>query len=65
MIVDQPARIRYFDENKQLLFESPPEIERSPGLPNWMDPEGPHSVENVDTTPYYAYRIELKRGGGR
>lgn len=61
MIVDRPARIRYYDAQGELAFESPKEIERTPRLPSWLPPEGPHCVENVDTTAYYAYRIELKR----
>lgn len=64
MIVDQPTRIRYYDEKGELVFESPALIERTPRQPEWMAREGPHSVENLDTTPYYAYRIELKQGGG-
>jgi len=27
----------------------------------WLDPEGRHSVENVDTEPYEALRIEFKQ----
>lgn len=65
MIVDRPARIRYFDGDGELVFESPPEIEGAPRVPSWLPPEGPHSVENVDTTPYSAYRIELKQSDGR
>jgi hypothetical protein len=26
----------------------------------WMEPEGPHSVENIDEHRYHAIRIELK-----
>lgn len=29
-------------------------------LVQWMDPEGPHSVENVDQRRYHAIRVELK-----
>jgi hypothetical protein len=25
----------------------------------WMDPEGPRSVENIDTAAYHAFRIEI------
>jgi len=28
-----------------------------------MNPEGPHSVENVDTHPYHAIRVELRTPG--
>jgi hypothetical protein len=27
---------------------------------SWMEPEGPHSVENIDERRYHAIRIELK-----
>jgi hypothetical protein len=27
---------------------------------HWMEPEGPHSVENIDDHRYHAIRIELK-----
>jgi len=26
----------------------------------WMEPEGPHSVQNIDQRRYHAIRIELK-----
>ena len=60
MQVYQPARIRYYGEDGSLLFESPHDFDPTPREPAWMEPEGPHSVENVDTRPYLAYRIELK-----
>jgi hypothetical protein len=60
MIVDEPARIRYY-QGAALLFESP----ARPGDPpvaqvRWLDPEGPHSVENIDQHRYHAIRVELK-----
>lgn len=60
MIVDEPARIRYY-QGEALLFESQPHSE-SPAGPRlrWMEPEGPHSVENIDEHRYHALRIELK-----
>lgn len=59
MLVDQPARIRYY-EHGESTFESPLEGE-TPDAPRatWMDPEGPHSVENIDGRRYHAFRIEL------
>jgi hypothetical protein len=44
-----------------MQFESP----EHPGAPpavrvSWMEPEGPHSVENIDERRYHAIRIELK-----
>jgi hypothetical protein len=60
MIVDEPARIRYY-EGSVLRFESP----ERPGSPagvqvHWMEPEGPHSVENIDRFRYHAIRVELR-----
>jgi quercetin dioxygenase-like cupin family protein len=56
MIVDEPARIRYY-QGDALLFES----QAGPGVAvHWMEPEGPHSVENIDDHRYHAIRIELK-----
>jgi len=45
MIVDEPARIRYYrggtlQYESQARFESPPG-----GRVRWMEPEGPHSVQ--------------------
>lgn len=57
MIVDQPARIRYYS-GEELTFESPLDVTGAPRV-SWLDPEPPHSVENVDVRPYHAYRIEL------
>src|SRR5215475_6252670 len=60
MIVDEPARIRYY-QGDALLFES-----QSPSWPasgvrvRCMEPEGPHSVENIDQRRYHAIRVELK-----
>jgi hypothetical protein len=58
MIVDDPARIRYF-ESGTLTFESPPAVDRTAFRAIWMEPEGPHSVENIDTHTYHAFRVEL------
>jgi methylmalonyl-CoA/ethylmalonyl-CoA epimerase len=58
MIVDRPARIRYFDRGIQ-TFESPAGDRPHPKT-SWMDAEGPHSVENIDSVPYHALRIELQ-----
>jgi hypothetical protein len=54
MIVDAPARIRY-DEHGDLTFESPPGAGPEPPRVIWMDPEGPHNVENIDATSYHAF----------
>jgi predicted metal-dependent enzyme (double-stranded beta helix superfamily) len=58
MIVDEPARIRYY-VGDELRSESPERQE--PGVRvEWMEPEGPHSVENVDERRFHAIRVELK-----
>lgn len=60
MIVDEPARIRYY-EHGALTFESPaPDTPPQGPKAVWMDAEGPHSVENIDSTRYHALRIELR-----
>jgi hypothetical protein len=59
MIVDGPARIRYY-EGDVLTFSSPPGTAVAGTRASWMEPEGPHSVENVDTRPYHAIRVELQ-----
>jgi hypothetical protein len=60
MIVDQPAQIRYYVGDalrfeSQALFGSPPGVRV-----RWMEPEGPHWVENSDQRRYHAIRVELK-----
>jgi len=62
MIADEPARIRYY-AGGALQFESPPRS-GAPARPlvSWMEPEGPHSVENIDQRRYHAIRVELKPG---
>ena len=56
MIIDEPAAIRYYQAGT-MLFESP---EPEPGVHvSWMEPEGPHSVENIDSRRYHAIRVEL------
>jgi hypothetical protein len=60
MIVDEPARIRYY-RGEELRFESPARSGSPPGVRvRWMEPEGPHSVENIDGHRYHAIRVELK-----
>jgi hypothetical protein len=60
MIVDEPARIRYYADGV-LRFESHVRSGSSPGARvRWMEPEGPHSVENIDQRRYHAIRVELK-----
>lgn len=59
MIVDQPARIRYY-ERGVLAYESPEADDRRAPRVSRLEPEGPHAVENVDSRPYHAFRIELR-----
>jgi predicted metal-dependent enzyme (double-stranded beta helix superfamily) len=62
MYVEQASRIRYYNEKNEVVFESP-ENQTFDGKPepNWMEPEGIHAVENIDTVPFSALRIELKK----
>jgi predicted metal-dependent enzyme (double-stranded beta helix superfamily) len=62
MVVHQPARIRYYTGNT-LTFTSPEQPSSAASDPRvvWLDPEGPHSVENIDGHVYGAFRIELKQ----
>ena len=60
MIVDEPARIRYYEGDAR-QFESPERLGSPAGVRvRWMEPEGPHSVENIDEYRYHAIRVELK-----
>jgi hypothetical protein len=62
MIIDSPARIRYYADGGTLQFESEvrPTAPAGPRV-RWMEPEGPHSVENIDQHRYHAIRVELKQ----
>lgn len=61
MVVHQPARIRYYTGDT-LTFTSPEQpspAERGPRVA-WLEPEAPHSVENIDSHAYEAFRVEFK-----
>jgi hypothetical protein len=62
MIVHGPAQIRYYTAGT-LTFTSPAQPAGTESGPRvaWLDPEGPHSVENIDDHVYRAFRIEFKR----
>ncbi len=62
MMVTSPARIRYYLANDLMVFESPdrPMPEDFEIMPNWMQREGIHAVENIDSVPFVALRVELK-----
>ena len=63
MIIDEPARIRYY-QGDALLFESRARPETQPGARvRWMEPEGPHSVENIDEHRYLGTG-RFEAGGG-
>jgi hypothetical protein len=60
MIVDELARIRYY-QGDALLFESQARSGSTSDVRvRWMEPEGPHSVENIDQRRYHAIRVEFK-----
>jgi hypothetical protein len=61
MIIDRPAGIRYYADGT-LQFESRARPDAPPGpRVRWMEPEGPHFVENIDQHRYHAIRVELKQ----
>lgn len=66
MLVDRAARVRYYDGDGDVVSESPerPDDEsatQSPPRVECLEPEEPHAVETVDTVPFHATRVELKR----
>jgi hypothetical protein len=62
MVVHRPARIRYY-AGDTLTFTSPDRPSPADQGPHagWLDPEAPHSVENIDSHAYEAFRIEFKQ----
>jgi hypothetical protein len=61
MLVDRLARIRYYT-GSILTLSSPGQLPaQSATKVSWLDPEDPHSVENIDQHPCGAFRIEFKR----
>ena len=60
MIVDQPAQIKYYGKDGQLVFITKSTDGKSHQKPKWLVSEGLHSVENIDNRVYKAYRIEIK-----
>ncbi len=56
MVVTSPAKLRFYNEQGEVEFEG--EITGA----EWRDPiSGSHTVENVDSRPFKAYRVELKK----
>ena len=63
MMTDGRARILY-RIGDEVTFESPDPLPPRENLAgSWMGPEGPHSVENIDSVPMHAIRVELKQLG--
>ena len=61
MYVDRPAKIRYYNDKDEMVFESNDEnFSYEVGDPSWMGVEGIHAVENIDTVEFSAIRVELK-----
>ena len=65
MILDGPARIRYYGADGELVFETSEERPRSERAgSDFVGPEGLHAVENIDGRPYHAFRVEIKAAAG-
>ena len=60
MIVDRPARLRYYDAAGSSVDINPAADETGPRA-QLLGVEGPHSVENIDGHDYHAFRIEYTR----
>jgi len=61
MHVQQPARIRYYNDKNEIVYESPEvQLNPIPRTPTWMEREEMHAVENIDTIEFIAYRTEIK-----
>ena len=59
-IMQQPARIRYYDCEGNLAYETSENTESKRLDTEWFGPEELHAVENIDDHLYEAIRIELK-----
>ena len=66
MRVDVPQPITYItyaaQDGKLVETGRKPQRLRAPAEAEWMEPEGPHAVENRGLAEYRAIRIELKPG---
>jgi len=58
MIVDRPARLRYYALDRHGVDVSPASGADALPRTELLAPEGPHAVENVDDHDYHAFRIE-------
>lgn len=53
-IIEKPSRVRYYDEDGNTLEEVQLE-----GV-SWLEPMGLHAAENIGTSVFKGYRIEMK-----
>ncbi len=53
-IIQTPSRIRYYDEDDNVLEEVDLQ-----GV-SWLEPMGLHAAENIGDTVFQGYRIEMK-----
>jgi hypothetical protein len=58
MIVDRPARLRYYAAGNPGVDIAPSSSPGTQPRTELLGPEGPHAVENIDDHDYHAYRIE-------
>lgn len=61
MMVDSSTKIAYYDESGKVTEYPESEASQEKPFVEWLEPEGPHAVENLDQSKiYHAVRIELK-----
>jgi hypothetical protein len=70
MYVTNPASLRYYsatlvngkwvEKGDDSTPPATPPNPNRPRPPQYLEPEGPHAVENMGTTPYRALRVEIK-----
>jgi hypothetical protein len=70
MYVTSPASLRYYtaslvngkwvEKTDDSAPPAPASNPNRPRPPQYLEPEGPHAVENMGTTPYRAVRVEIK-----
>lgn len=60
----ESARIRYYDAEGKIRFETPPDRDLTDTTlgADWLGPEALHAVENIDDQVFRALRVELKDG---
>lgn len=59
LIISSP-KIRYHTSTGEILEFQRREIDKRSSFPDWVEPEGPHAIENIDTIEYHALRAEKK-----